>query len=178
MIIIRHSILLCSFFLVLITFPCEIKAKEIQSRYAVIVYNDLNHLREFNDELYMGRLRSKVRYTGDTIEEEVAAKIDFITEKVMTVLDMYPKPLKFAIEIMADVDAVKAVFKDMYNKDVEYIAFYSPRLDKIFFSADNGRLRVVAHEIGHVVAENYFTVSPPRRIHEVMAQYAEKHISD
>jgi hypothetical protein len=26
--------------------------------------------------------------------------------------------------------------------------------------------------------ENYFKISPPQRIHEVMAQYVEKHIND
>ncbi|MCK5098348.1 MAG: hypothetical protein KAR45_09605, partial [Desulfobacteraceae bacterium] len=66
----------------------------------------------------------------------------------------------------------------IYNIDVKYIAFYSPSKNRVFYSADNAYLRVVAHEIGHVVAENYFTISPPQRIHEVMAQFAEKHVTD
>jgi len=37
---------------------------------------------------------------------------------------------------------------------------------------------VLAHEIGHVVVENYFTISPPQRIHEVLAQFAERHVTD
>ena len=40
------------------------------------------------------------------------------------------------------------------------------------------KLFTAAHEIGHVVAENYFEVSPPQNIHEVIAQYAEQHITD
>ena len=168
----------CLGLFVLIFFPGPVRAGEFESRYAVITYTEMDALREFNDELYMGRLAARMKSRGDTLEEEVIEKIDFIVEKVMVVLDMYPRPLKFSIEIHEDEDGVQQQFRRLYNVDVDYIAFYSPHKDRVFFSADNGTLRVVAHEIGHVVAENYFTVSPPQRIHEVMAQFAEQHIMD
>ena len=62
--------------------------------------------------------------------------------------------------------------------DVDYIAFYSPKKNTVFYAAAKTKLRVVAHEIGHVVAEHYFAISPPPKIHEVLAQYAESHIMD
>lgn len=159
--------------------PGNILAIEIESRFVTIIYSDIDDLRELNDELYMGRLNSRMpRNKADSIEDEVVAKIDFIVEKVMTVLDMYPTPLKFSIVICPDVKAVKNNFKLLYNIESDYIAFYSPSKNRVFYSADNATLRVVAHEIGHVVAENYFKISPPQRIHEVMAQYAEQHITD
>ena len=152
----------------------------LQSRYATINYNDRADLIRFNDELYLGgQLRARVRRKSpETVEEEVAAKIDVIVEKTMKVLDMYPLPLKFSVDILPDTEAVAAAFKRIYNVDVNYIAFYSPRLNHVFYSSGNGRLRVTCHEIGHVVVENYFKVSPPQRIHEVMAQFVEKHIND
>ncbi len=178
----RHSaaifVVIILFFSLFSPFVSQVNAEQFESKYAVIIYDDIDALRDFNDELYMGRLGSKVRGHGDTVQEEVIAKIDVIVEKVKNVLDMYPRPLKFSIEILPSERAVKRVFKEIYHVDVDYIAFYSPRLDRVFFSADNGRLRVVAHEIGHVVAEHYFTVSPPQKIHEVLAQFAEKHITD
>jgi hypothetical protein len=164
--------------LLLVFFCLQANAGEFETKYAVVTYKDMADVREFNDELYMGRLNARVRYHGDTVIDEVIAKIDFIVEKTMSVLQMYPKPLKFSIEILPSERAVKEAFKQLYRIDVNYIAFYSPRLDRVFYSANNGRLRVVAHEIGHVVVENYFTISPPQRIHEVMAQFAEKHITD
>lgn len=166
---------------VLGVFPFDgpVYAFELQGRYFTLEYESLDDLREFNDELYMGRLSSRIpRGNDDSVEQEVVAKLDFITEKVMTVLDMYPRPLKYSIVIRRDVRSVKADFRRLYNIDVDYIAFYSPSRNRVFYSADNGNLRVVAHEIGHVVAENYFQVSPPQRIHEVMAQYAELHVTD
>jgi len=153
---------------------------ELKSRYAVISYENPKDLKKFNKELYVGgRLRSKVnRYKADTIEEEVIAKINVITEKAMQALDMHPRPLNYSIHILPNTRAVAKAFKEVYNVDVDYIAFFSPRLNRIFYSANNGRLRVTCHEIGHVIVENYFKISPPQRIHEVMAQYVEKHIND
>ncbi|WP_022665095.1 hypothetical protein [Desulfospira joergensenii] len=155
-------------------------AFELHSRYAVITYDDPADLRRFNDELYMGgELRSLVKRQGsETVEQEVAAKFNVIVEKAMAVLDMYPAPLKFSIVILPHTRAVKKAFKEIYNVEVDYIAFYSPHLNRVFYSANNGRLRVTCHEIGHVVVENYFKISPPQKIHEVMAQYVEKHIND
>jgi hypothetical protein len=149
----------------------------LESRYAVITYDNAKDLKDFNDELYMGRLKSQVR-RSDTVEEEVVAKIDFIVEKVMLVLDMFPRQLEFKIRVHAGVKGVQQSFRELYKMNVYYIAFYSPSQNTVFYSADDATLRVVAHEIGHVVAENYFTISPPQRIHEVMAQFAEQHITD
>ncbi|OQY52996.1 MAG: hypothetical protein B6230_01515 [Desulfobacteraceae bacterium 4572_89] len=158
-------------------FQCQ--AFELKSRYATITYNDHADLRRFNKELYMGRLKSMVKRQGaDTIEDEVVAKINVIVEKSMVVLDMYPPRLTFSIVILPDEDTVQRDFRRLYNINVDYIAFYSPHRNRVFYSADNARLRVVTHEIGHVVVENYFKISPPQRIHEVLAQYAEKHIND
>ncbi len=152
----------------------------IVSRYAKISYPNRSVLKRFNKELYVsGRLLSMIKRTPvKNIEEEVTAKIDAIVERAMAALDMYPQDLQFSITILPDTSYVKNVFRKIYNVDVDYIAFYSPHLNHAFYSANNARLRVVCHEIGHVVVENYFKVSPPQRIHEVMAQYVEKHIND
>ena len=177
---IRFKPIYILFFLgIIFSFSLDCAAYELESRYAVITYFDHDDLREFNNELYMGRLKSQIRKArGDTIEDEVIAKINFVVEKVMAVLDMFPPQLRFSIVIHSSEKEVQKDFRRIYHIDVEYIAFYSPHKNRIFYSADNAYLRVVAHEIGHVVVENYFTISPPQRIHEVMAQFAEKHVTD
>ncbi len=164
----------------LLWFPASVHAFEIQSRYATITYASQNALREFNKSLYLsGNLKSQAQKQGvENIEDDVKAKINVIVEKAMSVMDMFPPNLKFSIVIHPDTTGVKTDFKRLYNVDVNYIAFYSPGQNTIFFSANKATIRVVAHEIGHVIAENYFAISPPPRIHEVLAQYAEKHITD
>jgi len=165
-------VLLC-----LAAWPPQAHTEEIRSRFAAVEYDDRDALKDFNYALYMGRLKNRIK-TGDTIEDEVAGKMDFIVNRVMQILEMHLHDLDFKIVIRGSKSGVQADFKSLYNRDVKYIAFYSPSENTVFFSAKNAKLTVVAHEIGHVVAEHYFDVSPPPRIHEVMAQYAEKHISD
>ena len=166
-------------FLVVISPPPDCFAFEIISEYAVIEYPNNKVLKTFNRKLYMGRFKYNIRKkSNDTIEDEVKVKIDFIVEKVMKVLNMYLPELKFKITIRPSKREVKQDFRRIYNKNVNYIAFFSPSKNHVFYSANNAALRVVTHEIGHVVAENYFAVSPPQNIHEVIAQYAEKHITD
>lgn len=158
---------------------CPVYGHEIKTRHATIIYEHIDVLRKFNRELYMGRLKYMLpREERETIEEEVKDKIDLIIEKVQTVLDMFPEKINFSIVIHLSTAGVQKDYQRIYSRDVDYIAFFSPRENTVFFSANNGTLRVVAHEIGHVVAEHYFTVPPPPKIHEVLAQYAEAHITD
>jgi len=169
----------CVLAVMVLLFSSSAPAADLTSRYTTITYFSDDDLRAFNRELYMGRLQSRLpKNRGNTVADEVIVKIDYIVEKVMSVLDMYPADLRFSIVIHPDTAGVKQEFKRLYHMDVNYIAFYSPTQNQVFFSANNARLRVVAHEIGHVVAENYFTISPPQKIHEVMAQFAEQHITD
>ena len=150
---------------------------EIETRFGKITYESPDALRDFNHELYMGRLKSRV-IESDTLEGEVKHKLEYIVQKVMLVLDMQIPKLDFQIVIHPSKKGVKQDFKRLYGVDVNYIAFYSPTQNIVFYSAKNANLRVTAHEIGHVVAEHYFQVSPPSKIHEVLAQYAEKHVTD
>lgn len=153
---------------------------ELQSRYATIEYESAGALRKFNNKLKMGSLSFMLSgRKSETVEEEVLNKIDVIVEKVETVLDMYPDDMKFKIVIRESTKGVQEEFRRIYGVDVDYIAFYSPVENTVFYSAKNITLRVVAHEIGHVVVErHYYPVSTPVRIHEVLAQYAEMHITD
>ncbi len=153
--------------------------RTIQTRYVTITYWDVKALRKFNNKLYMGNLKYLLKgKKSDTIDDEVKNKIDLIVEKVETVLDMYPPTLRFNIVIHGSTRGVQASYQRLYNRTVNYIAFYSPGENTVFYSADHAKLRVVSHEIGHVIAENYFAISPPPKIHEVLAQYAEAHIND
>ena len=152
---------------------------ELETRYVTIQYPSIGALRKFNKKLHVGRLGYLLSgRRNETIEDEVRNKIDVIVEKVEAVLDMFPSDTKFKIVICESMKRVQEEFKRIYGIQVGYIAFYSPVEDTIFFSAKNVTLRIVSHEIGHVVAEKYFVVSPPVKIHEVLAQYAEMHITD
>ena len=155
-------------------------ATVIQSRYVTLQYSGKRMLREFDNKLIMGRkLSAMMRIKNvDTVEDEVIAKVSLIVEKTEVVLDMFPDKMHLTLVLLPDADAVAEKFKQTYGKHQEDIAYYSLSEKTIYMSVDDTNLRVLAHEMGHAVVDHYFKVRPPYRIHELMAQFAEKHITD
>ncbi len=172
-----------SILLLFLWLPCGAgiaKAGEEQSRYATLLYADDKVIREFNDNL---RINRKLRYSMRkkdvvTSADEVLAKVDIIIEKVQVVLDMFPGQYHVNIVVVEDSDDVVRMYKMKYGKKVKYIAYYVMSEKTIYVSADDVSLRVLAHEVGHSVVSHYFKVRPPYHIHEMLAQFAEKHVTD
>ncbi|BDD87644.1 hypothetical protein [Desulfofustis limnaeus] len=152
-----------------------------RSRYVGrLIYTSVEDLQEFNDNLRLTRQLSAMvaQKQPATIEEEVLAKLDIIIEKVEVVLDMFPNNLAISFHILPDRRAVSSVYRQKYNKQVDYLAYYSLSEDTVYFSAYDATIRVVAHEIAHAVIDHFFQVRPPYNMHELMAQFAEKHVTD
>lgn len=166
-------------FISLLTFPGTAGALEIQSRFVKISYKKPAHLHKFNNRLHMGRLRYLLRgQKAVTVEDEVKNKMDVITNRVREILAMYPPHLKYDLELVEDMNGIQELFMKLHNTDWRRPAFYYRPENIVYISVKNTRLKVVAHEVGHVVVENYFKISPPVKVHELLAQFAEKHISD
>ncbi len=167
-------------FLWLFGLAATLQAQEQSSRYATLSYSDNGVLREFNDNLRLNRKLnySKRKKNVTTVADEVLAKTDIIIEKVQVVLDMFPNKYHIRLVVLADSSDVGAVYKKHYGKRVDHIAYYSLSEKTIYISADDANLRVLAHEVGHSVVDHFFKVRPPYNIHELMAQFAEKHVTD
>lgn len=155
-------------------------AEEAKSRYVTLHYDGKRLLREFNDKLIMGRkLTAMMRKKNvDTVEDEVLAKADLIVEKTQAVLDMFPEQIHITLHLLPEDDDVADMYLQKYGKRQKNIAYYSLSEKTIYISVDDTNLRVIAHEMGHAVVDQYFEVRPPYKIHELMAQFAEKHITD
>ncbi len=167
-------------FLVCAVFLKPAQAVEVKSRYVTLQYGDKRLLREFNDKLIIGRKLSAMmrKKNIETVEDEVLAKADLIIEKTQVVLDMFPDKIHITLVLLEDDDDVADMYKKKYGKHQKNIAYYSLSEKTIYISVDDTNLRVLAHEVGHAVADQYFEVRPPYKIHELMAQFAEKHITD
>ncbi len=167
-------------FLVFIVLLGSADCSSAASRYATIFCTDQALLEEFNENLYLGRNLSRMikRKNLITIQDEVEAKIDIIVEKVEVVLDMFPDNLHFNLVLLPGAKDVSRFYKKSYGKSVNHIAYYSLTQKTIYISVDDTKLKVLAHEIGHMIVDNFFQVRPPYTIHELMAQFAEKHVTD
>ena len=155
-------------------------AAELETRYAKVVYADEELLHTFNDEVFLG---GGLFFFGRrpqqmTIQDEVRNKLNNVVEKVMAVLEMFPKKIRFTLVLLPTARDVQRLYRENYGKEVDFIAFYSPQHKTMYLSMADVELKVIAHEIGHVVVDHFFDVPPPVKIHELLAQFAETHITD
>jgi hypothetical protein len=91
---------------------------------------------------------------------------------------MFPPNIKVSMVLLPDRRAVTAVYQEKYGKTADNIAYYSLSENTVYVSVKDANLRVIAHELGHAIINHYFRERPPYHIHELMAQFAEKHITD
>lgn len=152
---------------------------ELKTKYALVTYDNETVLKKFNKEVKLGSLSYLLKNKHSlSIEDEVKNKIDVIVERVQSILEMFSRDLTFNIVFMSSEKDVQNIFKNKYGKDVDYIAFYSPKDKTIYLSVRDIELGVLAHEIAHVVIDHYYGISTPSKIHEVLAQYVETHLKD
>jgi hypothetical protein len=175
----KTSIIIAGFFLSFCLLVSPAHCTQIKSRYVTLKYASKDLLRSFDNQIYLGsNLGSMMPKNTVTTEDEVLAKIDLVVEKAETILNMFPNNMHFTLILEANSDDVSKVYYQLYHKKVNYLAFYSLSKKTIWISVDDANLHVLAHEIGHAVVDHYFKVRPPYNIHELMAQFVEKHITD
>lgn len=154
-------------------------ASELRTQYTTITYDKEEQLRKFNRGVSLGSLSYLLRNKRSiTSDDEVRNKVDVLVERVEAILDMFPRDLKFKIVLLSTDTDVQRVYKNKYGAAVDYISFYSPREKTVYISVDDIRIGVLAHEMAHVILDFYFGVSPPVKIHEVLAQFVESHLKD
>ncbi|MBM9605813.1 hypothetical protein [Desulfopila inferna] len=153
---------------------------ERKSRFATLRYINKEELRDFNEELYIGRSLGRMlrKRNTVTIEDEVMAKVDIIIEKAQVVLDMFPDNMHITVVILPGARDVAKVYEQHYGRKANHIAYYSLSEKTIYMSIRDTSLEVFSHEVGHAVVDHFFQVRPPYNIHELMAQFTAKHIED
>ncbi len=152
---------------------------ELKTEYATVTYKQEGLLRRFDSAVSLGSLSYLLKNRLNvTTEDEVRNKVDVLVERVETVLDMFPRELKFRILLLPSREDVQKIFRGRYGRGSDYVAYYSPREKTVYISVDDVRIGILAHELAHVVLDNYFVVPPPEKIHEVLAQFVELHLRD
>jgi hypothetical protein len=175
----KISVIIAGLFLFISSLAPPAFCEQRQSRYVTLQYSSKEILREFNSQLSLsGSLSRMMRRNTVTIEDEAMAKVDIVVEKAETVLDMFPNNLHMTIVLLPTSADIAKVFFQKYRKNVNYLSFYSLSEKTIYISVDDTNLQVLAHEIGHAIVDHFFNVRPPYNIHELMAQFTEKHITD
>ncbi len=123
-------------------------------------------------------LAMKPQRLGEAIADIVAYKFDLIFLKVQELLDMRPKDIHFNAKIYRDQNDLDIVYMEIFNEENKFIAFYVFKLNTLFASENKISADILAHEIAHCIVDHYFSVIPPKKIAEMIAQYADLHLRD
>jgi hypothetical protein len=120
--------------------------------------------------------------TSEQIEKfqyRIGITLKAVFEMAEIALDIFPQPFqKVNVLLCDDYISVQQVYKERYQKDFDGIAFISLGRMEIVISIPDTNLQVFSHEVGHAIVEQYFKPRPSYVLHELMAQYCEKHIND
>ena len=175
----RHRLIAAAAFISCLLSAGIAAATELKTQYTSIVYEDDALLRDFNHAISLGSLSYLLLGRKIlTVDDEIRNKIDVLVERIESVLEMKPVELKFRIELLATDGDVRKIYRAKYGSNSDFIAFYSKRDKTVYLSVDNIRLGILAHEMAHVVIDRYFGVTPPVKVHEVLAQFVEEHLKD
>lgn len=169
-----HIILCCIFLLAVFSVSY---CYEIESQYVTIYYEEEEYLRQFADAITSGGPSYFSINTAFTAREVVIQKIDELVEKVERVLNLFPEELDFSIVLLRQSDDVRKIYKARYRIDTPYISFYALEDRTVFISVNDANIRVLAHELTHVVIDYSFRVPPPVEVHESLAQFVETHMT-
>ncbi len=174
--LLRYSLLLLLGLIATELLTTRIEAAEIMTAYAVIKYNSREQLKTFNNKVQIRGNSGRDWNSKETPEATAGIQISHLIIRVQKILGMHPNGLHFTITILDSPEQVQAAYYKQYGNTVDFIAFYSPGQETLYFAANHLRHSVLAHEIAHAVVHRYFEKTPPAAIHELLAQYVEKRL--
>ena len=132
--------------------------KILETKYATIHYAEDQDVGVFFWRLSGQRVDF---LTGDTAL--IKNRLEELVERVERLLEMYPASLHFTIALKAKYEGGN-------------IAEYSHRTRVVTVALDRVTDGILAHEMAHAVINAYFSVPPPEKAQEILAQYVDKHL--
>ncbi len=129
-----------------------------QTKHTTIYYSQDKDIDDFIWRLGGQRLE----FTNDP--KMASYRIDRLVERVQTILDMWPQNFRITIYLHRGVLSA--------NK----VAYYENKSKTIHVSVDYTSDGVVAHEIVHANIDQYFSIPPPSKMQEILAQYVDQNL--
>lgn len=163
--------------------PAEEEWKTIESEYCTILIHPDVDIKKVNNKIkirFYDVNRGHYSSKNKSDEEQLAEKFDRIFQKVEKILDMYPRKIKLTVKIYENQarldDAYAQIFG--YADEKQRISYYVHKYTTIYTTQKVISHGVLAHEMGHAVADHYFLILPPEKIKELLSQYVEMHLED
>jgi hypothetical protein len=148
----------------------------VKGKYFDVYYNgcDLSEIAQKLDVKYFLHIDvfSQIS-SGRDINSIIADLFDSIYLEVSDILDIHIYSFKGTICIFPDKAKIKEVLSEYMEEPPNVPAFYFHEKNTIYASSADMTLGVLAHEIAHAIITQYFVVTPPSKVQEVLASYVE-----
>jgi len=151
----------------------------LESLHAVIQYQSPGELAALDEKIYLSApLLKSIQLSGkagNAVEDRLAAKIDFIFERVQTILDMRVNMPKATISIYKDYIQITMEYRKSFKRSGNVPrSWYVFEYRTVYVNLEDISTRILAHEIAHHVVDNYFQARPDAASGEILAVFAEK----
>ncbi len=138
----------------------------------------------------LGRIESNLRrraayfssdMPGDyaSVEEKIRYQMDAIFRRSEDILGMRPANIHIKIKIFRNRKELNNEYIKIFDAKGEGPkTFYVDKYSTIYISEQDVSDSIMAHEMGHAIVDRYFTVIPPDRIRELLAEYVDLHLAE
>jgi len=111
-------------------------------------------------------------------EEKLAYRLDMILTKVKEILDMYPANIHINLMIYKNRKEINGEYCKLSKTSDDCRSFYIYSYNTIYTSEQDISDSILAHEMTHALVDNYFSVTPPEKAAEILAQDVDLHLDD
>ncbi len=153
-----------------------------QCRFSAIHYQEPGHLERFVQKVQPGPLTLSLNqlFPGSvklTPEAKAGRWVDQLFLRVQAILEMVKPDLKVEIMLFQDQSALSDAFRKITGKPTQAPAFYWRETNTIYLHLEQISPGILAHEMAHAVIANYFVITPPQKVLELLCQYVDREVS-
>jgi hypothetical protein len=152
----------------------------VETKYAIIHYNNQESLEAFDDQINytpggwsLGNLFSS---KSGNLFDSIAKKVDGIFEEIQTILDMRGHVKKVIINVYPSKKEFHEAYFTITGASCRLRAWYIFEVNTIYVNGEDVHEGILAHEIAHSIIDHYFSVRPPKATAEILARYVDEQL--
>ncbi len=110
------------------------------------------------------------------IESRISARLQYLLLRTEDILGMKPAITKLNLKLYGSRKDLQVKCFEIMRTHANYKSFYVHAFRTVFSSEDDVSDTIIAHEFSHAVQDYYFTVPPPSKVAEHLANFVEQHL--
>lgn len=152
----------------------------IESGYFTIYYRPDANLKTIAKRLKKRFYVDKLAHSNPSREpsKRIAGRLDSLFRRAKEILGMYPRQIHASIKIFKNRKELEEEYYRLFNERKSLKSFYVYRYNTIYTDEKDISDSVIAHEMGHLIVDHYFSVRPPEKVRELLSSYVDMHLDE